>query len=85
MQSPHITASVRVSTPTLVLNRKRLDELRKAHGIESDADLARVIGVNVTTLFRVSKGDSAPSNTFMAKVRLAFPAASLDQLFMVAA
>ena len=64
----------------LVLNRAKLDELRRAHGIESEAKLARTIGVSAETLWRVSNGGK-PSNAFMARVKLAFPSASLDVLF----
>ena len=69
--------------PALVLDLNRLEELRKAHGIESDTDLARVIGVAPSTLFRVRTRRTTPNNDFMTKVRLAFPAASLDSLFVL--
>lgn len=71
--------------PVFVLNRPSLDRLRIAHGIESEADLARVIGVNPATLYRVTIGATVPSNEFMAKVATAFPAAKFDQLFALAA
>ena len=66
----------------MVLNRPKLDELRRAHGIRSEAELARRIGVAPETLWRVS-GGGIPSNAFMARVRIAFPAASFDSLFQV--
>lgn len=67
----------------IVLNRAKLDELRQAHNIPTEAELARRIGVTPETLWRVSRGETYPSNAFMARVRLAFPAASLDSLFSV--
>lgn len=67
----------------MVLNRAKLDELRRAHDIKTETQLARVIGVSKETLWRVSKGETAPSNAFMARVMLAFPKASLDSLFSV--
>jgi len=79
---PTRTPSTR-ATAALVLNRARLDGLRKAHGIETEADLARVIGVNAATLYRVTNQLTLPSNEFIAKVAIAFPSASLDQLFQV--
>lgn len=72
------------STPATVklqINRTRLDELRRAHGIETEAELARRIGVDPSTLWRVSNGDVQPSPVFIARVMLAFPAARMDSLF----
>lgn len=68
---------------TLRLNRERLDGLRRAHGIESEAELARRIGVDASTLWRVSRGDVAPSASFIARVMVAFPAATMGDLFEV--
>jgi transcriptional regulator with XRE-family HTH domain len=65
------------------VERGRLDSLRAAHGIDSDADLARVIGVDPATLYRVREGKTVASNEFLAKVAIAFPGASLDHLFTV--
>jgi transcriptional regulator with XRE-family HTH domain len=65
----------------LALNRSKLDELRRAHGIKTEAELARRIGVDPSTLYRISIGDVQPSPGFIARVKLAFPMASLDSLF----
>lgn len=78
MQPVHATSGV-----TLRLNRVKLDELRRAHGINSEAELARRIGVDAATLWRVSNGN-APGPTFIARVMVAFPAARMDDLFAVA-
>lgn len=67
--------------PTFVLNRTRLDQLRKANDIPTEEALAKVIDVHSTTLMRVSKGEVKPSNEFMAKVATAFPHVAFDQLF----
>ena len=72
-----------VKDPQLVLKLDKLHELRRAHGIVSDADFARAIGVDATTLYRVTSGRTAPSNAFMARLVLAFPTAKLDALFEV--
>ncbi|WP_137843816.1 helix-turn-helix transcriptional regulator [Microbacterium sp. 2FI] len=72
------------ATPTdvaLVLNREKLDDLRRAHGIATEAELARRIGVNPSTLWRVSNGEVQPSTPFIARVLLAFPSARMDDLF----
>jgi transcriptional regulator with XRE-family HTH domain len=72
-------------TPTrslhLTINADRLNTLSRAHGISTDAELARVIGVNPATLYRVREGKTVASNEFLAKVADAFPNASLDHLF----
>lgn len=64
----------------MVLNRSKLDELGRAHDIRSEAALARLIGVEPSTLWRASKGRPV-STDFMARVKIAFPKASLDTLF----
>lgn len=66
----------------LVLDVVALHELRRTHQIESDAELARMIGVDRTTLARVAAG-GPPSNGFMARTKLLFPSAPLDRLFVV--
>lgn len=65
-----------------MLKRSKLDELRKAHDIQSEAALARLIGVDAATLWRVSKG-GVVSSDFIARVKVAFPTVSLDALFEV--
>lgn len=79
MQPAHATQA----SPTLRLNRPKLDELRRAHGITSEAELARRIGVDAATLWRVSNSEGAPSAAFIARVMVAFPAARMDDLFSV--
>ncbi|WP_416394188.1 MULTISPECIES: hypothetical protein [unclassified Curtobacterium] len=68
---------------TLVLNVPKLNELRRAHELQNDSEFARFIGVNRATLYRVSTGQAAPSNSFMARMKLAFPSVPLDSLFTV--
>jgi DNA-binding XRE family transcriptional regulator len=71
------------TTPAVVLNRSKLDELRRANGIQTEAELARIIGVSPATLWRVTTGEVNPSNGFIARVLLAFPHASMSTLFEV--
>lgn len=66
--------------PRLVLNRPKLDELRRANGIATEVGLAKIIGVRVETLWRASSGEPV-SGVFVAKVKLAFPHASMDLMF----
>lgn len=71
------------ATPQMRLNVKKLNELRRAHELESNVDLARLLGVNTATLYRVMAGAVAPSSSFIARVKLAFPSVSIDSLFYV--
>lgn len=77
------TDSTPAARPRLTLNRPKLDELRRASGIPSDAELARRLGVNVVTLYRVSEGKTKPSNEFIASLMVAFPMCSLDDLLVL--
>lgn len=74
------TRSEAATRPVLVLNRQKLDELRRASGIPSEAELARRLNVDVSTLYRVSAGKTVPSNEFIAGLKVAFPMCSLDDL-----
>jgi len=70
--------------PRLELNRKKLDELRRANGIGSEAELAKIIGVSPATLWRITNRESVPSNGFIARLKIAFPHVALESLFDVA-
>ncbi|WP_309129450.1 hypothetical protein [Microbacterium sp.] len=71
------------TSPTIALRRQKLDELRRANGIDTEAELARIIGVSPTTLWRISRGDVAPSHGFIARTLLAFPHSKFETLFEV--
>lgn len=71
------------SRPGLILNRNKLDELRRVNGITTEKKLAEIIGVRVETLWRASQG--APvSGAFVARVKIAFPHASIESMFDIA-
>lgn len=74
------SSSAHATRQILALNRTKLDELRRASGIRSEAELARRLGVDASTLYRVSSGKTAPSNEFIAGLKAAFPLCSLDEL-----
>lgn len=76
-------ASSLEETPRIVLNRKGLDALRRASGITTEAELARIIGVSPTTLWRISKGEVSPSSEFIARTLNAFPHTQFAVLFSV--
>jgi DNA-binding XRE family transcriptional regulator len=82
MQSTDTTSS-EATTAAFVLNSSRLYELQQANGIGSDLELAKVIGVDHATLYRVRTNKVIPSNKFMTKVALAFPLVSFDDLFRI--
>jgi transcriptional regulator with XRE-family HTH domain len=67
----------------LTVDPRRLDQLRDAHGIPTDTEFARRIGVDDSTLRRVRKGETVASNEFLAKLAAAFPHASFDSLFVL--
>lgn len=71
------------ATPRVLLNRENLDELRRATGIQSEAKLARILGVSPTTLWRISSGKVAPSADFIARALTAFPHTEFAVLFRV--
>lgn len=79
MQAPTTSVS---ATPVLILNRSKLDELRRANGITTEAELARIIGIRTETLWRASNGHPV-SGRFIAGVKVAFPHTSMDSLFEV--
>jgi hypothetical protein len=66
--------------PGMVLNRPKLDELRKAHNIPSDAELARILKCDPVTLWRASKGTPV-SAIFIAQLTLAFPHVPTGDVF----
>ena len=70
-------------THFLSVDPVRLDKLRDAHGIQTDAEFARLIGVDDSTLRRVRTGATVASNEFLAKLAAAFPHASFDSLFVL--
>lgn len=74
------TDSTAAKPPKMVLNREKLNELRRASGIRSEAELARRLGVDAATLYRLSKGETVPGNRFITGLKLAFPMCSLDDL-----
>jgi transcriptional regulator with XRE-family HTH domain len=80
MESKGVTAI----EPRLELNRAKLDELRKANSITTEAELAKIIGVSPATLWRITNRESVPSNGFIARLKIAFPHVALESLFDVA-
>jgi DNA-binding XRE family transcriptional regulator len=83
MQPTRVNATLGPPPGNLVLNVAKLNELRRAHELDSDTELAALLGVNRTTLYRVISGAVLPSNTFMARLKMQFPSVPLDSLFVV--
>jgi transcriptional regulator with XRE-family HTH domain len=50
----------------IALRKDKLEELRPLRGLVKDADLARAIGVNQSSLMRVLHGTNGPSTKFIA-------------------
>lgn len=68
---------------TLVLRGDNLNKYRRLAGLETDASLARRIGVDPTTVYRVLNGRTAPSARFIAGIVDAFGADLFPDLFEV--
>ncbi|MDM7884743.1 hypothetical protein QUG92_06450 [Curtobacterium sp. RHCKG23] len=54
-----------------------------AYELESNVDLAKLLGCTTATLYRVMTSAVAPSSSFIARTKLAFPSDSIDSLFYV--
>lgn len=68
---------------TLRLRHMQLAKLRKLAKIDTDQELARVMGVNPATVSRVLQGKQAPGPKFMASLVQVFDGWDLDDLFEV--
>ena len=71
--------------PKTWLRRDKLNELRKANGIQTEAELARIIGVSPETLWRVSNHKMPASGGFIARTLVAFPYVAFEAIFEVTA
>jgi hypothetical protein len=52
-------------------------------GIETETELAEMLGTSTTTLYRIRRHMNAPSADFIAGALAAFPAARFEDLFEV--
>ncbi len=68
---------------TLVLRGDNLNKYRRLAGLHTDASLARRIGVDPTTVYRVLNGRTLPSARFIAGIVEAFGADLFSDLFEV--
>lgn len=66
---------------TLKLRTDQLQKFRRLREINSDAELARRMGVDASTVSRVIQGRQAPGPKFMGALVLCFPGIGLDDLF----
>ena len=68
---------------TLVLRNEKFNAYRRLAGLDTDASLARRIGVDATTVYRVLSGKTAMSAKFIAGIVDAFGADLFADLFEV--
>jgi len=68
--------------PTLTVRWEMVNALREMRGLESDAKLAAAMGIDQSTVSRVTNGKQQPGPRFMAAMCLAL-GATLDNLFKV--
>lgn len=64
----------------LTLNFERIYKLRRASGIETDREFAKLLKISPATLYRYSTGQSVPSNSVLARLKAHFPLVPLDDL-----
>jgi transcriptional regulator with XRE-family HTH domain len=69
--------------PTLAVNLDGLKRLCKRAIIEDDQELARRIGVDGATVYRVLKGKNAPSARFIAGALQTFGHSWFNELFRI--
>jgi len=67
----------------LMLNLDKLNELRRAHELDSNTEFAKLLGIDAATLYRITSGRTEPSSRVIARIKLAFPSVALDSLFYV--
>jgi len=72
-----------VFVATLVLRVDRLNAYRRLAGLDTDVSLARSIGVDPTTVYRVLNGKTAMSARFIAGVVATFGPDLFADLFEV--
>lgn len=68
--------------PTITVRWQMVQALRETHGLETDAALATAMGIDQSTLSRVTSGKQQPGPKFMAALCIAL-GAKLDNLFAI--
>ncbi|MFE5777119.1 hypothetical protein [Brachybacterium sp. NPDC056505] len=68
--------------PRLRINRSVLNDYMAAEGIRSRNALAKRMGVNSATVYRVLSGSQAPGERFYLGLKTAFPGRSMDDLLV---
>jgi predicted DNA-binding transcriptional regulator AlpA len=70
--------------PTLRIRVAQVRLFGKARGIASDNELAKAVGLERTTIYRLLIGDAAPSERTIAAFLTAFPDRRFEDFFEVA-
>jgi transcriptional regulator with XRE-family HTH domain len=73
-----------VAAPTIALGQGWYRELEAA-GYTTDAQIAVAMGIDPATVFRIQKGDGAPSAKFIAAALTVFGSDKFNVLFAVVA
>ncbi len=68
--------------PTLTVKWATVNALRDMRGLDSDASLAAAMGIDQSTVSRVTNGKQQPGPRFMAALCLTL-GATLDNLFLI--
>jgi transcriptional regulator with XRE-family HTH domain len=69
--------------PDIEVNREGFTEFQRRQGIESERELARRMGMNVSTVSRALSGKSAPGRQFIAAALRLFGSGWFNALFTV--
>ena len=74
-----------VKMPIYAIDTQQLEALRKATHVANDAELARRMGVNKSTVSRVLSGKGNPGAKFREGLKDAFPGLDIDTVIKRAA
>lgn len=64
------------------LNREAFEKYQKEKGL-NDTELAKIMGINRTQIWRVKEGHNEPGKDFIVGALRAFPEASFEELFFI--
>jgi len=76
------SSGMSTTQPSLAVRWDMVNALRETHQLETDASLAAAMGIDQSTVSRVTNGKQQPGPRFMAAMCLAL-GATLDNLFKV--
>lgn len=64
------------------INREVFEKYQKDKGL-NDTELAKIMGINRTQVWRVKEGHNEPGKDFIVGTLKAFPEATFEELFFI--